>query len=489
MSIRWRLTAWYSGILISTLFVFSIAVYGFVHWYTYDELESKILQQYNKINTRLVASADGSLGVAPDQFSKQRMEDADFYVQIYTFYTQLTWRSDNMKLRGLKFEVPEPNFAKASKDVGFKKFNVGGYPFLVYQGFVTKELTNEVVGWIQVGTYTGTAENTLNRLRSILISGSLATLIIASTLGLFLARKSMKPIQKVADAANQIQKGTDLSVRIEYDGPQDEIGRLIGTFNGMMERTEGFYKELEDAYAAQRRFVSDASHELRTPLTTIRGNVDLLQKIWTAPPEERPDLDEETLREMSVEAIGDISDEAKRMSRLVSDMLSLARADTGQTFEKDPIALQPLIEEVTRRANFLPRTAEWHVGDLRSLNGVYVVGNRDYLQQMLFIFIENGFKYTPEGEVRLDVILYKGQVGIRFSDTGIGMEKDEIPHIFERFYRADQSRGITEGTGLGLSIAKWIIDAHDGSVEVVTKRGEGSTFIVWLPVIFAPPLE
>lgn len=488
MSVRWRLTAWYSGILFITLLIFSVAVYGFVHLYTYDELKSKILQQSHKITPGLAPAADGSLGVTPDRSSKQRMEEADFYVQIYTFATQLTWRSDNMKLRGLEFEVPDPSIA--SKDIGFKKVNVGGYPFLVYQNIVYEDqYSNQVVGWLQVGAYTGTAENTLNRLRSILIMGSLATLIIASTLGLFLARKSMKPIQKVTDAANQIQKGTDLSVRIEYEGPQDEIGRLIGTFNGMMARTEGFYKELEDAYAAQRRFVSDASHELRTPLTTIRGNVDLLHKIWTGSPSERPDLDEETLRQMSVEAVGDISDEAKRMSRLVSDMLSLARADTGQTFEKEPVALQPLIEEVARRAKFLPKTAEWHVGDLRSLNGVYVVGNRDYLQQMLFIFIENGFKYTPEGEVRLDVILYKGQIGIRFSDTGIGMDKDEIPHIFERFYRADQSRGVTEGTGLGLSIAKWIIDVHNGSVEVVTKRGEGSTFIVWLPIIFAPPLE
>lgn len=487
MSIRLRLTAWYSGILFITLLAFSLAVYGFVHLYTYDELKSRIQQQYNKIIPVITILEDGSLGFSPDRTSQKRMEDADLYVQTYTFKNQSTLLSDNMRLRGLHFDVPP--LSKAEKESGFKMKNVGGYPFLVYQDFVYTEGTNEIYGWLQVGAYTGTAEETLARLRSVLFTGSLATLIIASTLGLFLARKSMKPIQTVADAANQIQKGTDLSVRIEYDGPQDEIGRLIDTFNGMLERTEGFYKELEDAYAAQRRFVSDASHELRTPLTTIRGNVDLLHKIWAGSPSERPNIDEETLKEISVEAVGDISDEAKRMSRLLSDMLSLARADTGQTFEKDQIALQPLIEEVVRRANFLPRKAEWHTGDLSLLNGVYVEGNRDYLQQVLFIFIENGFKYTPEGEVRLDVVLYKGQVGIRFSDTGIGMDKDEVPHIFERFYRADQSRGVTEGTGLGLSIAKWIIDVHGGSVEVVTRRGEGSTFIVWLPVIFAPPLE
>ncbi|MCZ4135950.1 two-component sensor histidine kinase, partial [Escherichia coli] len=126
-------------------------------------------------------------------------------------------------------------------------------------------------------------------------------------------------------------------------------------------------------------------------------------------------------------------------------------------------------------SQFLDRQAEWRPGDFSILNGIYVNGSKDYLQQMLFIFIENAFKYTPDGSVTMDAILYKGQVGLRVSDTGIGMERDEVPHIFDRFYRADQSRGATPGIGLGLSIAKWIIEEHHGSVEVVTRRGEGTT--------------
>ncbi|WP_456288253.1 HAMP domain-containing histidine kinase [Paenibacillus sp. AK002] len=484
MSIRLRLTAWYTGILFVTLLIFSSAVYGFVHLYTYEELKQRIVQEVNKIGV-----TSDAVSLLPDRSSTINMEAADLYVQLYTFYNGAVWRSGNMEFSGLRFENPTVERALNTTKNEFKRFTVKGNSFLLFEAPVFEERTGKLYGWLQVGANTRTIEQTLDRLQSILIMGSAATLVIASTLGLFLARKSMKPIGKVTEAAEQIQKGTDLSVRIEYDGPEDEIGQLIGTFNGMLERTESFYKELEDAYAAQRRFVSDASHELRTPLTTIRGNVDLLQKMWTVAPGERADMDEEMIKEISVEAVGDISDEAKRMSRLVNDMLSLARADTGQTFELDPVPLQPLVEEVARRAHFLEKTAEWHVGELSVLNGVYVEGNKDYLQQMLFIFIENAFKYTPEGEVSLDVVLYKGQVGLRISDTGIGMDKDEVPFIFERFYRADQSRGITSGTGLGLSIAKWIIDEHKGSVEVVTRRGEGSTFIVWLPVVFAPPLE
>lgn len=483
MSIRLRLTAWYTGILFVTLLIFSSAVYGFVHLYTYEEFKQRLKQEANKIGY-----TDGAVSLLPDRKSEKNLEAADLYVQLYTFYNGAIWKSGNMEFSGLQFELPSVQKALSS-DQQYKRFSVQGNSFLLLEAPVFEEYTGKLFGWLQIGASTRLIDQTMDRLQSILIMGSAATLVIASTFGLFLARKSMKPIGKVTEAAEQIQKGTDLSVRIEYDGPEDEIGQLIGTFNGMLERTESFFKELEDAYAAQRRFVSDASHELRTPLTTIRGNVDLLQKMWTEAPGERANMDEETIKQISVEAVGDISDEAKRMSRLVNDMLSLARADTGQTFELNPVPLQPLVEEVARRAHFLDKTAEWHVGELSVLNGVYVEGNKDYLQQMLFIFIENAFKYTPEGEVSLDVVLYKGQVGLRISDTGIGMDKDEVPFIFERFYRADQSRGITSGTGLGLSIAKWIIDEHKGSVEVVTRRGEGSTFIVWLPVVFAPPLE
>jgi signal transduction histidine kinase len=270
----------------------------------------------------------------------------------------------------------------------------------------------------------------------------------------------------------------------------DEIGRLTDTINGMLTRIQGMYSELDDAYSAQRRFVSDASHELRTPLTTIRGNVDLLEKVWKSTALEAGKESGTGIRviqdgnvELSLEAMHDIASEAERMSRLVNDMLSLARADAGFTMSKEPVEMKPLVEEVIRRAQFLPRSAEWVAGDLTVLDDVHVQGNKDYLQQLLFILIENAFKYTEEGRVELDALHAGGQVGIRVSDTGIGMDKDEIPYIFERFYRADPSRGKKSGTGLGLSIAKWIIDAHGGSIEVKTQKEKGTTFIVWLPVL------
>ncbi|MNN02584.1 Alkaline phosphatase synthesis sensor protein PhoR [compost metagenome] len=206
--------------------------------------------------------------------------------------------------------------------------------------------------------------------------------------------------------------------------------------------------------------------------------------MWTQDEARRDPGEEEQVRSFSLEAVSDIAAESERMSRLVNDMLSLARADAGQTLTKEPLLLAPVVEEVARRAHFLPRKAEWIQGDLQALEGVSVVGSKDYLQQMLFIFIENAFKYTEQGSVTIDAVQSAGQIGIRIADTGIGMDRSEVPHIFERFYRADPSRGVIQGTGLGLSIAKWIIDEHEGSVEVLTKRGEGTTFIIWLPAIF-----
>lgn len=185
---------------------------------------------------------------------------------------------------------------------------------------------------------------------------------------------------------------------------------------------------------------------------------------------------------MSLEALRDIADESQRMSHLVNDLLSLARADAGYVMNKVLVELKPMVEEVVRRAQFLPRKAEWELGNIDVLEDLYVYGNKDYLQQMLFIFIENAFKYTQEGKVRLTAQRQDNQIGLKVDDTGIGMNEKEVPYIFERFYRADVSRGVTSGTGLGLAIAKWIIDEHRGSVEVVTKPGEGTSFIVWLPL-------
>lgn len=482
MSIRLRLTLWYSGIVALTLLVFGTVLYFSLHYYIYNDYKDRIKRQADAIAIKGVVNIFDQLDLYIDQNSLQYLND-EFFVQIYNYTNYDLKTSSN--LRKLQLTLPFPKKLQVDQQAYFNKENIGSIPFMVYTQPLKALVQGKeaVIGVLQVAAYTGREDRFFEMLVNVLILTGALTILIAFSLGLLLVRKALQPIDSVIAAARQIEKGADLDNRILYDGPNDEIGQLVRTLNGMLSRIETVYNELDDAYTAQRRFVSDASHELRTPLTTIRGNVDLLEKMW-ANAAAQIDMSDESKKEMSLEAMRDIADEARRMSRLVNDMLSLARADAGQTMEKVPVELKPLVEEVVRRAQFLPRKADWITGDLSALDGVTVQGNKDYLQQLLFIFIENGFKYTPQGYVKLDALMRGGQIGIRISDTGIGMDKGEVPHIFERFYRADVSRGVTAGTGLGLSIAKWIIDEHGGSIEVMTRKDEGSIFVIWLPVGF-----
>ncbi|NIK78543.1 signal transduction histidine kinase [Paenibacillus castaneae] len=490
MSIRLRLTLWYSGLLAVTMIVFGLCIYFFVNWNTYAEIKEQMRVQNSKID---IIGATNFLNKKLDLYvgSQFRIDQKDMYIQLVNYKESAITQSNNFPTT---FSIPYAE-AKAKPKDGFVKVKVEinghKYDMLTYQRGIYLRSDNSLVGLLQIGVFTYNEERFLSGLRTILIFSSLVVVFIAFTVGLIIARQALRPIERVIRSTQQIESGSDLSVRIPAMGPKDEIGRLVSTLNVMLSRLEMAYNELDEAYKAQRRFVSDASHELRTPLTTIRGNIDLLERMWTKMKEtnRNPEsgewlpLDNERW-DLSKEAMSDISAEAKRMSTLVNDLLALARADAGYTMEKTPLDLLPLTEEVVRRAQLLPRTAVWQVGDLSALAGVRVNANHNYLQQMLFIFIENAFKYTPEGYIELRAIRRDQELGFIIEDTGIGMNPDEIPHIFDRFYRADESRGVTVGTGLGLSIAKWIIDEHKGSVEVTTGEGNGTKFTIWLPLAF-----
>ncbi|MFS0727232.1 sensor histidine kinase [Paenibacillus sp. 1P07SE] len=488
MSIRLRLTLWYSGLLAFTLLVFGVSIYLFVNYYTYTGLKSRIIQQAQTIYIEPSYDFIEKFKLNIDRRSTIQLNE--YFIQVVNYANP----SQSIRTRNLPesmaFPFPEAS-TRMKREGEFRSIRIDSFPFLVYEvPLILRD--GSIVGLLQVAAMTDREENLLRNVRTILVLSSLFLLVAAFTIGLFLARKALKPIENVIRATNQIENGSNLSVRIAREGPNDEMGQLTDTLNGMLERLETTYNELDGAYKTQRRFVSDASHELRTPLTTIRGNIDLLEKMWV-PELQAPGAKSESFirldadkAALSMEAMRDISDEAKRMTRLVSDLLSLARADAGYQMEKTEVALLPLVEEVARRAQLLPRTVELRLGEsLSSLADTTVRGNEDYLRQLIFIFIENAFKYTPEGYVELQAILVSGQAGLIIKDTGIGLDKEEVPHIFERFYRADISRGKTSGTGLGLSIAKWIIDEHGGSIEVKTRLGEGTTFVIWLPIFFA----
>jgi two-component system, OmpR family, sensor kinase len=313
-----------------------------------------------------------------------------------------------------------------------------------------------------VGQSLGDFEATLSAIRRTILLVSAAALVLAALGGAILARFALRPIKAITDTAHQITVTQDLGRRIPIVVPNDELGRLSSTINDMLAR-------LETSFDAQQRLVADVSHDLRTPLTTIRGNLDLLK---------RGAVDDEVMRGEALRAIGD---ETERMSRLVSDLLLLAQADAGMTLHRQPVELDTLLLEVYRQAQVMALAHNISVR-LGAEDQALVGGDVDRLRQLLLNLIDNALKYTPAGgQVVLVLRRSDGWVRIQVTDNGVGIAPEDLPHIFERFYRADRSRARRGGSGLGLSIAQWIAEAHGGRVEVSSEVGKGSTFTVWLP--------
>jgi two-component system OmpR family sensor kinase len=321
-------------------------------------------------------------------------------------------------------------------------------------------------GYLVVGKSLSGIESQLSGLRLFLVAGGLLTLLAAGAASWWLAGRALRPLDAMANTAEDIGRTQDLSRRLPEVALDDEVGRLQRSFNQMLRQLEDAYHRLQSALVAQRRFVADASHELRTPLTTIRGNVGLLLK--------RDDITSED----RVAALNDIAGESERMSRMVQDLLTLARADAGYHLEKGPIDLLPIVQEVSRQAQTLEPSRR-----IELLDGVPspLLGNADAIKQLLWILIDNAFKHTHAGG-RIQVRLDNGQRAARLVvlDDGPGIPQEDLERVFERFFQSDASRS-GEGTGLGLAIARWIAKEHGGQVSAANNPQGGAAFTVVLP--------
>lgn len=346
----------------------------------------------------------------------------------------------------------------------------------------------DTLGVLLVARPIGPSELVLGGLRIVLVGVGATVLVIGGLLAWFVARRALRPIDDFAREAGAIGIERDFSRRLSTDVVQSatEVGRLGTTFNTMLDRLQEAYgavqlgsHRLEAMLQSQRRFVADASHELRTPLTTIRGNADLLRRGVT--------LTADDTREM----IGQISDEADRMARLVGDLLTLARADGGIRTAYRPVMLRPLVESVAFQARNLG-AGRLHVSVIPYIGDgdLETVGDADALRQLLLALIDNAIKYTPDGgtiTLGLSTAHAKNTgdgavitARISVMDTGLGIRAEDLPHIFERFFRADRARH-TAGSGLGLAIGKEVAQAHGGEIAVESSVGAGSMFTVSLP--------
>jgi two-component system OmpR family sensor kinase len=281
----------------------------------------------------------------------------------------------------------------------------------------------------------------------------LGMLLIGSLLAWLLADRVLRPVKTVTETARSISGG-DLSRRIPVSG-HDEIAVLAQTFNDMLAR-------LETAFRAQQRFVDDAGHELRTPLTIVRGHLELVG--------DDPDDRRETL------AL--VLDELERMSRIVDDLLTLAKWEQPDFLATAPMEVGPLVDDVLAKASALGQR-DWR---LDAFADATIVADRQRITQALMQLAQNAVQHTDEGdEIGLGAYAGDGKARLWVRDTGPGIPFEEQPHVFERFYRAGEERR-SEGAGLGLSIVQAIAQAHGGRVELTSVPGSGATFTIVLPL-------
>lgn len=317
-------------------------------------------------------------------------------------------------------------------------------------------------GYIEALTPLGHIDTSMQTFRLLLGVLGFCSLIAALGGSWAIAGNALRPIARMIQTAQTIALSRDLSQRIDMPAQKDELGRLAATFNEMLASIEG-------AYRTQQRFVSDASHELRAPLTAIQGNLELLRRYQAMPAGEREEAFEEMERE------------ADRLSRLVADMLALARADAGVPLKRHTIDLDVIVLDSFRSARQL---AHGQTMQLEPFEPAQTDGDEDRLKQLLLILLDNALKYTPEqGHIMLGLHHKDGHIEIVVHDTGMGIAPEDLPHVFERFYRADPGRSRDPGgTGLGLPIAQWIVEQHGGAISLKSQQEQGTCVTVSLPL-------
>ncbi|MHB8960676.1 MAG: sensor histidine kinase [Candidatus Limnocylindrales bacterium] len=316
------------------------------------------------------------------------------------------------------------------------------------------------LGYVLWADSTRPLRSLLDEVRIALLLGGVAVTLLAMVGGLLLARRALAPVADVTDTARAIALSGDFGARVEHPGTPDEVGQLALAFNEML-------AALAASHQALQRFLGDASHQLRTPLTVIRANLDLAT---------RPGLDADERSAI----LGDARDEAERMGRLIADLLSLARAESGARLTFGRVELDALLVESVRRH----RQAATHVRmSVAAVEPVVVEGDADRLRELFGIVLDNAARYTPSGgrvTARLDT--RGGMAVVTVDDTGIGIDAEDAAHLFERLYRGRQARALRpSGTGLGLAIARWIADAHGATISLSPLPDGGTRVEIAIP--------
>jgi two-component system, OmpR family, sensor kinase len=458
LTIRLRLTLLYTFVLAAVLILYGSAVYVFAQVSLLDEVDrglAQVAQQLRDQTDKFVMGNVAVLTLPEEELDVFR--SATSFFMILDQEGRVLTQSQNLSDYANVLD-PEGRQSEARVNTVFHQ----GQPLRVLTEPLTIRIggNEELIGYLQVARLVDTQSGLLTQLRLALFSTGIAAVSLSLLMGALLTRYYLKPLDDIVAVAVQISRADDLSRRLPDAGRRDEVGRLTMVLNQTLER-------LERLFHARQRFLADVSHELRTPLTTIRGNVDLMRRMGEADPE----------------ILDVVQDELGRMTRLVDDLLLLARADTGGLpLQRRPIALDDVFLDVFRQIRSIHPPVNV---SLEGVDQVRVMGDLDRLKQLILNLVDNAIKYTPPGgTVRVSLSKADGSAEVVVADNGIGIPAEDLPRIFDRFYRVDKARSRSQGgSGLGLSIAKWIAEAHGGSIRVESRPGVGSTFVVTLPIV------